>query len=91
MCYNKYIKGKEVIIMTNVDRIQILKSAVEDMAQFIRDNPPTSLPEEKSMSIKDSCRCFVDAESDPTGQKILEYFITKSYNKYMKKGEIKND
>lgn len=77
--------------MTNVDRIQILKSAVADMAQFIRDNPPASLPDEKSMPIKDFCYCFVDAESDLTGQKIMGYFITKSYNKYMKKGEIKND
>ena len=77
--------------MTNADRIQILRSAVIDMAQFIRDNPPASIPEEKSMSIKDFCHCFVDGESDPTGQKILGYFITKSYNKYMKKGEIKND
>ena len=77
--------------MTNADRIQILRSAVTDMAQFIRNNPPASLPEEKSMSIKDFCHCFVDSESDPTGQKIIEYFVTKSYNKYIKRGETKND
>lgn len=70
--------------MTNADRIQILRSAVEDMAQFIRDNPPASIPDEESMSMKDFCCCFVDAESDPTGQKIMEYFIANSYNKYMK-------
>ena len=77
--------------MTNADRIQILRSAVTDMAQFIRDNPPASIPEEKSMSIKDFCHCFVDGESDPTGQKIMRYFITKSYNQYVKRGETKND
>ena len=77
--------------MTNADRIQILRSAVIDMAQFIRDNPPTSIPEEKSMPIRDFCHCFVDSESDPTGQKIMEYFVTKSYNQYVKKGETKND
>lgn len=68
--------------MTNVDRIKILRSAVEDMAQFIRDNPPASIPETTFMSIKDFCYCFADDESDPTGQKIVDYFITKSYNKY---------
>lgn len=77
--------------MTNVNRIQILRSAVADMAQFIRDNPPASIPEEKSMSMKDFCHCFVDSESDPTGQKIMKYFITKSYNQYVERGETKND
>lgn len=77
--------------MTNADRVQILRSAVEDMAQFIRDNPSASIPKEKSMSIKDFCHCFVDGESDPTGQKIMRYFITKSYNQYTKRGETKND
>lgn len=77
--------------MTNVDRIQILRNAITDMAQFIRDNPPASIPEKESMPIKDFCHCFVDSESDPTGQKIMEYFITKSYNKYTKGEEIKND
>jgi hypothetical protein len=67
-----------------IDRIQILKSAVADMAQFIRENPPASIPEEESMSMEDFCCCFVDAKSDPTGQKIMEYFITNSYKKYMK-------
>lgn len=71
--------------MTNVDRVQILRSAVTDMAQFIRDNPPASIPEEEVMSIKDFCHCFSDVESDPTGKKIMEYFITKSYNKYMER------
>ena len=77
--------------MTNVDRIQILISAVADMAQFIRDNPPACIPEKKSMSMQDFCYCFVDGESDPTGQKIMRYFITESYNKYTKRGETKND
>ena len=77
--------------MTNADRVQILKNAVTNMAQFIRDNPPASIPEEKSMPIRDFCQCFVDSESDPTGQKIVEYFITKSYNQYVKRGETKND
>ena len=77
--------------MTNVDRIQILISAVSDMAQFIRDNPPACIPEKKSMSMQDFCYCFVDGESDPTGQKIMRYFITESYNKYTKRGETKND
>lgn len=71
--------------MTNVDRVKILRSAVEDMAQFIRDNPPATIPEAKSMSIKDFCYCFADGESDPTGQKIVDYFVTKSYNKYTKR------
>ena len=70
--------------MTNVDRVQILRSAVTDMAQFIRDNPPASIPEKECMSIQDFCHCFGDAESDPTGNKIMEYFVTKSYNKYIK-------
>ena len=74
--------------MTNADRVQILKSAVKDMAQFIRDNPPASIPEKEFMSIEDFCHCFVDSESDPTGQKIMAYFITKSYNKYIKEKEI---
>ena len=78
--------------MTNVDRVKILRSAVTDMAQFIRDNPPASIPEKECMSIKDFCHCFSDAESDPTGNKIMEYFITKSYNNYTKrKGDNKND
>lgn len=77
--------------MTNADRVQILRNVVTDMAQFIRDNPSTSIPEEKSMPIRDFCQCFVDSESDPTGQKIVEYFITKSYNEYTKRGETKND
>jgi hypothetical protein len=42
------------------------------------------MPDEESMPMKDFCCCFVDAESDPTGQKIMEYFIANSYNKYMK-------
>jgi hypothetical protein len=71
--------------MTNVDRVKILRSAVTDMAQFIRDNPPASIPDKEFMSIKDFCHCFSDADSDPTRQKIMEYFITKSYNKYMEK------
>lgn len=77
--------------MTNIDRIQILRSAVADMAQFIRDNPPASIPEKKSMSMQGFCYCFVEGESDPTGQKIMRYFITESYNKYTKRGETKND
>lgn len=75
--------------MNNEDRAKILKSAVKDMAQFIRDNPPASIPNKEFMSIKDFCHCFSDADSDPTGQKIMEYFIIKSYNKYIKEKEIK--
>jgi hypothetical protein len=74
--------------MTNADRVQILKNVVKEMSQFIRDNPPASIPEEKFMSIEDFCHCFADAESDPTGQKIMGYFITKSYNKYIKEKGI---
>lgn len=72
-------------MMTNVDRVKILRSAVEDMAQFIRDNPPATIPEAKSMLMKDFCYCFADSSADPTGEKIVEYFITKSYNKYMER------
>lgn len=71
--------------MTNADRLLILRSAVKDMAQFIRNNPPAVIPEATSMSMKDFCRCFADGASDPTGEKIVEYFITKSYNKYTKR------
>ena len=71
--------------MDNVDRLLILRSAVKDMAQFIRDNPPATIPEVTSMSIKDFCRCFADSDADPTGEKIVEYFITKSYNEYTKR------
>ena len=46
--------------MTNIDRIQILRSAVADMAQFIRDNPPACIPEKKSMSMQGFCYCFVE-------------------------------
>jgi hypothetical protein len=70
--------------MTNVDKIKILRSAVKDMAQFMRNNPPASVPEEQSMSMKDFRHCFVDSDSDPIGQKIMEYCITNSYNKYIK-------
>lgn len=77
--------------MTNIDRIQILRSTIADMAQFIRNNPPACIPEEKFMSMQDFCYCFVEGESDPTGQKIMRYFITESYNKYTKRGEIKSD
>lgn len=71
--------------MDNVDRLLILRSAVKDMAQFIRDNPPATIPEAKSMSMKDFCHCFANSSADPTGEKIVEYFITKSYNKYTKR------
>ena len=69
--------------MTDKERVKILTDVVLSMAQFMRENPPAVIPEEKSMSMKDFCGCFVDGASDPTGQRILGYFVEKSYNKFM--------
>lgn len=72
--------------MTDKEKISILTNAINEMALFIRQNPPASLPEDnKSMSLQDFCRCFVEADSDPLGKRIRNYFITKAYKKGVEK------
>ena len=66
-------------------RTCILADVVNNMALFIRKYPPAEIPEnDVLMSLQDFCNCFVDAESDPAGEKIKNYFIMKAYEKFQK-------
>lgn len=59
--------------MTDKEIIATLRNALQIAAMYARDNTPAEFPEDpRYMS------CLVDAESDPSGEKFLNFWIMQA-------------
>lgn len=63
----------EDILLTDKEKIAVLQEALRIAAQYARDNLPAKMPKDMNY-----VQCIVDGQSDPIGERFLNYWITKA-------------
>lgn len=63
----------ENIILTDKEKIAVLQEALRIAAKYARENLPAEMPKDINY-----VQCIVDGQSDPTGERFLNYWIMKA-------------
>lgn len=65
--------ANENIFLADKEKIAVLQKALRIAAQYARDNLPSKLPKDMNY-----VQCIVDGQSDPMGERFLNYWVMKA-------------
>ena len=65
--------ANENILLTDKEKIAVLQEALRIDAQYARDNLPAKMPKDMNY-----VQCIADGQSDPIGERFLNYWIMKA-------------
>ena len=63
----------ENILLTDEEKIAVLQEALRIAAQYARYNLPAKMPKDMNY-----VQCIVDGQSDPMGERFLNYWVMKA-------------